>query len=217
MHQDKRLKANNLSCVRQQKELFSPISFQLADGEVLLVEGLNGSGKSSLLRLLTGLATPSAGDIFWHNQLIQDVREDYWNSLHYVGHTNGIKLGLTVNENLRLACHLSCYEQFPSFSTKRRDHESLLFTLQLSAYAHTQARFLSAGQKRRLALAKLFLIPKPLWILDEPLTALDTATQTLFLTYLETHLKSGGMAVISSHHPLHIKEAVTQTLRLASC
>src|SRR5436853_2479277 len=96
------LKVQNVSCVRQNKILFENISFQLKGGAILHVEGPNGSGKSSLLRLLTGLMTPAHGEIFWCGKSIDYLRSDYWNQLHYLGHTNGIKLGLTVLENLKL-------------------------------------------------------------------------------------------------------------------
>lgn len=198
------LKAENISCIRQQKTLFANISFCLQQGEALLVEGANGVGKSSLLRLLTGLATPASGEITWKGCAIQES----WEHLHYIGHTNGIKLGLTVNENLQLMCQLA------NVSTLNID--VVLQRLDLINYKNTPAANLSAGQKRRIALAKLFLIPKKLWVLDEPLTALDVATQELFLSALEEHVLQGGLAVISSHHHIQFKQARLQTLRLSA-
>lgn len=203
------LHVRNLRCVRQQKEIFKDLSLQLSPSQVLLVEGPNGSGKSSLLRLLAGLSTPLDGDIFWCDQHIQDLRTDYSQDLHFVGHTNGIKLGLTVIENLKLAAHLSLSAQ--------ADFDEVLSLLRLNAHAHVQAKYLSAGQKRRLGLAKLFLFPKPLWIIDEPLTALDSETQTLFLSWLTHHSQQGGMAIISSHHAIPFNSTVLKTLRLRPC
>lgn len=210
MSAEKTLRVLNLGCIRQHKELFAELSFQLHSREVLLIEGSNGSGKSSLLKLLTGLSTPDAGQIFWQNKFIHDADSDYHRHLHFVGHTNGIKLGLTVTENLRLTHQLSSDRTGASF-------DPVLGSLQLLDHAHTPARYLSAGQKRRLSLAKLFLFPKPLWILDEPFTALDTQTQTFFLSCLQTHLQNEGMAIISSHHSLSLPLANVQTLRLTSC
>ncbi|RDI46588.1 heme exporter protein A [Aquicella lusitana] len=200
----------NLGCIRQHKTLFTHISFSLIPGHVLFVEGPNGSGKSSLLRLLTGLSTPSEGDVFWDGTPIQHLRAAYWHHLHYVGHPNGIKTGLTVTENLRLICQLG-------LSTSAIAYDTVLSMLQLDGDKNTQAKFLSAGQKRRLALAKLFLVWKPLWLLDEPLTALDHQTQQLFLFHLENHLQKGGIAVISSHHAIAVKSSGVQTLRLQPC
>jgi len=211
MNTEKRLLVDNLSCVRQHRSLFVGISFELHSSQVLLVEGPNGSGKSSLLRLLAGLSTPTQGNITWQGRPIQNLRADYWHSLHYISHTNGIKLGLTVTENLQLARSLS-------LTLGSVNYAAILEHLQLSANKNTLAKILSAGQKRRLALAKLFLIPKSLWILDEPLTALDMKSQTLFLSHLQNHLQTGGLAVISSHHSIpNLAGMVVKTLRLEPC
>lgn len=206
----KQLDILDLCCVRQQKKLFTNLSFQLLSSQALVIEGANGSGKSSLLRLLTGLTTPTQGDICWQGISIQQHNEQYKRDLHYVGHTNGIKLGLTVIENLRLSLSLALEKQALSF-------EDILDQLQLSAHAHTFASHLSAGQKRRLALAKLLLFPKPLWLLDEPLTALDSHTQQLFLSWLDAHLKQDGIAIMSSHQTIKLKDVALTTLRLSSC
>lgn len=202
------LQVIHLHCVRQQRLLFAPISFELHSGEMLLIEGPNGSGKSSLLRLLTGLSTPQEGCILWQSKNIQSIRDEYNENIHYIGHTNGIKLGLTVTENLQLAGHLAL--------STMESVEDVLEQWQLSIYQHSQTNYLSAGQKRRVALAKLILFKKPLWILDEPLTSLDAHSQPLFLHALENHLHQGGMAMISSHHPILINSAV-KNLRLEAC
>ena len=217
MKTEKRLQAANLSCVRQHRFLFSPISFELHSSQLLIVEGPNGSGKSSLLRLLSGLSTSPQGTIFWQNTPIQSLRSIYGNYLHYISHLNGIKPGLTVIENLQLASVLSLTEDslHPTY-----DQAAILEHLQLSKHKNSLAKFLSAGQRRRLALAKLFLFSKPLWILDEPLTALDATSQTLFLSHLQNHLHTGGSAIISSHHALHFPafaEMNIQTVVLNPC
>jgi heme exporter protein A len=209
MNTAKRLNVDDLSCVRQHQPLFISLSFELCPFQVLLVEGPNGSGKSSLLRLLCGLSTSTQGTISWEGKSIQDLRAEYWNNLHYISHTNGIKLGLTVAENLQLTNYLSQ----TSTETTILDCLSVLERLQLHTNKNRLAKYLSAGQKKRLALAKLFLFPKPLWILDEPLTALDVATQTLFLSHLHHHLQAGGMAIISSHHPIHFSGATGRAPR----
>lgn len=208
MNQSKKIWVNNLGCAREATFLFKHICFELESGEALLVEGDNGSGKSSLLRLLSGLATPTDGEIFWEGTPIH-VAPDYFENMHYIGHKNGLKQGLTVSENLRMLGQIACRE------LSGLDH--VLALLQLQHHQHTLINQLSAGQKRRAALAKLFLFPKQLWILDEPLTALDTTIQTVFLQLLEEHLKQGGIAIISSHHALHFKSHQTHTIRLVTC
>lgn len=208
MNNIQKIVADKLSCVRQGNLLFENISFSLTAGDVLLVEGANGSGKSSLLRLLSGLASPYSGKVYWQDKLIQNIPAEYGEHLHFVGHTNGIKLGLTVLENLQLAHELS--------SSGITSFDDTLSLLQLSAHKHTLAKNLSAGQKRRIALATLFTLEKSLWLLDEPFTALDVNTQTIFLLKLEEHLQRGGITIISSHHPIHLENRVTQIVRLGT-
>lgn len=203
-----KIEAKQLSCIRQGKILFKPVNFCLSAGNALLVEGPNGAGKSSLLRLISGTATPAEGGIYWNGTSIQTSLLDYVSDLHYIGHTNGIRLGLTVYENLRLASDLS---QHPI-----QDMDEILTLLQLSANKHTQTQYLSAGQKRRVALARLFLIPRSLWILDEPLTSLDLNTQAILLQQIEKHLGSGGFSIITSHQPIAFHHPIQQ-LRLTPC
>lgn len=202
------LEATELGCIRQGKWIFPAVSFSLRAGQTLLIEGNNGAGKSSLLRLLAGVASPAAGKILQDTASIHDRLGEYTEHLHYIGHSNGIRLGLTVAENLQLAGELA---QQPI-----QDIQHILSLLQLDKMRETQAQFLSAGQKRRVALAKLFLIPRQLWILDEPLTALDVATQNILLKKIEEHNESGGMCIMTSHQPVHFMQQI-QTLRIASC
>ena len=199
MHNEILFQVSAVSCEHEQQSLFAPVTFTLNAGEVLLLEGANGSGKSSLLRILCGLATPAAGEVRWKGKLIADVRDEYVDEMHYVGHQNGLKLGLTATENLAL---LSCQQGLLAMT---------------APHINIPTKLLSAGQKRKLALQKLFLFPKKLWLLDEPLTALDVDAQTLFFSKLEEHLQHGGMCIISSHHPLSFKHASVKTLRLAPC
>jgi heme exporter protein A len=198
----------DLSCVRQNKLLFANLSFSISAGEILLIEGPNGSGKSSLLKLLTGMSSPAHGDVCWQNQSIQSSA-DYLLQLHFIGHVNGIKLGLTVLENIALMQKL--------YSANSVEIDSVLTNLQLIEDKNTLAKHLSAGQQRRLALSKLFLFPRALWILDEPFTALDMQTQTLLTNALAKHVAQGGIAIVSSHHAITLSQTRTQSLRLAAC
>lgn len=204
------LAAHHLCCKKQDQILFKNISFELTPGEILFVVGQNGAGKSSLLRLLAGFATPSDGSIFWQNKPISSAQTEYHEQLHYLGHLNGLKLGLTVKENLQLSRLLSLKPPLINF-------DDVLSLLQLNQQKNTLVKNLSAGQKRRVALAKLLLSPKQIWILDEPLTSLDTASQSVFLSSLENHLKEGRIAIISSHQIIDVKPFKTQTLRLTAC
>lgn len=171
-----------------------------------MVEGPNGSGKSTLLKLLTGLTSPPTGDIHWQGQSILH-HPDYGQHLHYIGHLNGIKTGLTVLENLTFMHVLSG----AALDT------GILDLLKLKDHQQVLSRELSAGQKRRLALARLFCIKKPLWIVDEPLTAIDAETQDLFLSALKNHLAQNGMAVISTHQPILLNDVSIKQLRLPLC
>jgi len=205
---NKKLKSVNLSCVRQQKLLFKNISFELGNENLLLIEGENGTGKSSLLRMLAGLALPFSGSIYWQDISIHQsplFKED----LHFVSHSNGIKHSLTLKENLELTAGLA-QSDFSFF-------DDVIADLALKNCLDTPASQLSAGQKRKLALAKLFMIHKPLWILDEPLNALDGNAQLYFLSKLKEHLNTGGIAVISTHHPLAFKTFSANSLRLEIC
>ncbi|EKD74340.1 MAG: cytochrome c biogenesis protein CcmA [uncultured bacterium] len=193
------LVAQQLSFKRQQSLLFERLSFSLSAGDLFLVEGSNGSGKSTLLKALVNLAKFTFGEVLWRDCKIDLPVSDYISKLHYVGHADGIKLRLTVLENIRLLAQLTA----SSHDIKQRsllDVASVLTLLRLNQHQSTQVHYLSQGEKRRLALAKLFLVSKPIWILDEPLTALDSETQALFLTQLASHLKNNGMAIISTHH-----------------
>ena len=200
----------NLSCERQQKILFADISFQLNNGNIMLVEGPNGSGKSSLLKLLSGLVTPDSGDIIWRDQSITHAHSEFFQQLHYIGHVNGIKLGLTVLENLQLMQTL-----FSDVASVEFD--AVLSLLKLQSEKNTLAKYLSAGQKRRLALAKLFLFSRTLWIFDEPFTALDSDTQQLLTHKIEEHVLRGGIAIVSSHHAINFTTVQAQTLSLPLC
>lgn len=208
MTQQARLEVNEIRCLRGGKQIFVPVNFDLSGGQALLVEGPNGAGKSSLLRIIAGLATPAAGSVTWQNQSIHDHLLTYVEQLHYHGHQPGIRPGLSIAENWQLTSEL--------LQSPLKDKDQVLQSLQLTAYENTQTQFLSAGQTRRAALAKLLLFPRRLWILDEPLTALDHAMQQTLAQHISHHLQGGGLCILSSHQPLHL-DAEVKTLRLKTC
>ncbi len=187
---------SQLAFERNNEPLFHPIDCTVSTSEILQVRGANGCGKSTLLRIFAGYISPEMGTIFWQGKNIFQQRDEYIQQLCYIGHQNGIKLHLTVSENLKLICALA-NQKIPHSSFKK-----ILHTMQLENIEHTQAIHLSAGQKRRLALARLLLMNTRLWILDEPMTSLDQAGQTLIADLLNQHIAQGGMAVVATHHDL---------------
>jgi len=192
------LEIDNVSFERNNEIVFHEIQSTLHAGEILQIQGANGSGKSTLLRVVAGFIEPQEGTVFWNRRCIFQQREAFNPHFHYIGHQNGHKLALTVQENLQLAAALNKHRlDVPAI-------REILKKMNLSQVAHLMALKLSAGQSRRLALAKLLLQERTLWILDEPNTALDKEGQELLGFLLQEHLRQGGMAIIATHQPLFI-------------
>ena len=187
------LEARDLECERGGKKLFRPLAFALAPGETLRVAGANGSGKTSLLRMLCGLLTPSAGEVRWQGEPIRALREDYARELVYLGHAPAVKDELTAAENLAIACRLAGAPQ---------PDERISTALSVFGVPDAPLGKVSQGQKRRAALARLclsFAASKPLWLLDEPFTALDAAGVELVKTMIDGHVKRGAMVIYTTH------------------
>lgn len=204
------LSVQGLVCMRGDRVLFRNIDFALAAGGLLYVLGENGSGKSSLLRLLCGLLMPEAGSVFWCGEAVKQTSESYQSNLLYIGHLNGLKDDLTAAENLQTAARLAGHQA---------DTPSVLEALKaigIERCAHLPVRVLSQGQKRRVALARLWLTECPLWILDEPFAALDATSVEVLAARLNQHMANGGMAIITTHQDVMINAQSTQTLRLDS-
>ena len=194
------LHARGLQCTRGDRLLFDGVEFDLANGGLLQVCGPNGSGKTSLLRIVCGLSQPTAGEIQWNGSHIRALGEDYNQNLVYVGHLNGIKDELQVGENLRFAAQLA------GLDATEQALEAALSQFAFRDALHLPCRFLSQGQKRRLALARLRLAGhRALWILDEPFAALDAASIDIVRLVLEAHLRNGGMALLTTHQEVAIK------------
>ena len=194
------LESTGLSCIRDDWTLFEDLSFKLGAGQALLLEGRNGSGKTSLLKLLCGIRQPDAGTISWEGEDIASLGADYHVHIAYVGHKDGIKADLTASENLKFARGLGVPDEM-------LDIESALDRVELSGLDDTPARNLSAGQQRRLALARLLVTRAALWILDEPFTSLDSHGITLVEQLFSDHLAGGGMLAVTSHHPVQLSTA----------
>lgn len=203
------LKAHDLKCVKGSTELFSDIHFQVESGEALVVEGSNGSGKTSLLRILCGFNYPAEGEISWNGQSI-DGHESYQQQISFIGHASGVKLDLTVLENLVFAQRLVGSER------SEEEIKEIIRAVGLFKQRNILTRKLSAGQKRRVALARLQLEERQLWVLDEPLTALDRNFVTEFEKVLETHLNNKGMLIVTTHRELVLPSAQIKRINLSS-
>ncbi|HEY5898049.1 MAG TPA: cytochrome c biogenesis heme-transporting ATPase CcmA [Burkholderiales bacterium] len=190
------LEADKLECERGSRTLFRQLSFSLAGGELLRVSGQNGSGKTSLLRILCGLLTPTQGEVRWKGTRIQDLAEDYSRELLYIGHAAAVKDDLTPAENLEIACRLAAVPF---------DRETLKSALQAYSVPELPVRKLSQGQRRRAALARLLLSASaPLWLLDEPFVALDPAASAFTEDLLSRHVGRGASVVYTTHQPAGI-------------
>jgi heme exporter protein A len=201
------LQIEDLTFLRNDVMLFRNLSCSLGAGNVLQILGKNGSGKSTLLRILAGYMQTECGNISWHGKSIREHRDVYQQQLHYVGHQNGVKQNLTAAENLQLSAALR------DTACTSGHVKNILEQVGLSHAANTEASRLSAGQGRRLALARLLLNPAPLWILDEPTTALDSAGQLLLQTLLKQHLATQGLVIVATHQTLALTTPV-QTIQL---
>jgi heme exporter protein A len=204
------LEAVNLECVRGQRRLFHGLSFALAAGQMLWVLGPNGSGKTSLLRLLCGLLRPEAGTVRWQGEDVRAAREGFHSDLLYVGHAPAVKDDLSPRENLRFGL-AQC-----GIGAGLEEVDEALGRFGLGGREDLPARALSQGQKRRVALARLALgALRRLWILDEPFTALDAQAVALVRLHLTQHLARGGGVVFTSHQEVDFGALPVARLELA--
>lgn len=186
------LRGRDLAVWRGEHCLFEQLHFELGAQQLALLVGPNGSGKTTLLRILAGLALPTAGSVTWKDVAISDLPSEDRADVAYRGHLEALKRDLTVAENL--AFHAALWGRAADFNP-------ILAELKLEKAAHMRARYLSAGQRRRVALAMLQLSGAKLWLLDEPTTNLDSEGRALLIEWTRRHLAAGGLAVIATHQP----------------
>jgi len=204
------LEVRAIACRRGPALLFSKLDFDVFPGELLCVRGPNGCGKTTLLRCVTGLTRPDEGRIAWLGQPVSSDPARFRGDIAYAGHLPGLKDDLTTEENLEFALRLR------DAPVDRAAMAAALEDVGLAKRRRLPARRLSAGQRRRIGLARLALDPAKLWVLDEPLTALDDAGQAYFVGLLDAHLAKGGLALIATHHDLRPPSGSVRELRWAS-
>ena len=202
------LEALNLGCTRGDRRLFKDLNFSINSGELIELRGANGSGKTSLLRILCGLTAPSEGEVRWRGESIRSLGEEYSASIAYLAHQNGVKDELSAIENLRIGCGVAG-NLLSTF-----DAQAILEQVGLSRQQNLPARSLSAGQRRRVALARLLASKATVWILDEVLTSLDDAAIKLSRRFIGDHLSKGGLAIIATHQELDLVADRVQRIEL---
>lgn len=197
-----RLEASGLVCVRSGREVFSGLGFAVSRGEALLVTGRNGAGKSSLLRMIAGLVRVAGGRLALSDG---DLERTIAEQAHYLGHEDALKPSLTVAENLTF---------WSRYLGGTEPLQESLNAVGLSALSNLPAVYLSAGQRRRLSLARLLAVKRPIWLLDEPTAALDTEAQSILAGLMRRHLEGGGLILAATHGPLGVP--VATELRLGA-
>jgi len=204
------LEVSKLGCVRGDRRLFSSLDLSLPAGTFLQLTGPNGSGKTSLLRILCGLLAPAEGEIKWQGENIRSLGEDYFTAVTYLGHRHGVKDELSGIENLRISNALNGIE----ISKDRA--RSVLERMGLAGRESLPARLLSEGQRRRVALARLLTCGTKLWLLDEVMTSLDKGAIALIRSLIEEHLAVGGIAIVATHQDLELASGSIKRLELAT-
>ncbi|CAM3998955.1 cytochrome c biogenesis heme-transporting ATPase CcmA [Vreelandella rituensis] len=197
-----RLHARNLACERDDRWLFQGLDLEVRGGEIVRIEGPNGSGKTTLLKILSGQLTEYEGELFWNDTPMRQAREHFLANLLYLGHAPGVKAGLTPLENLKW------YQALSGETGNETARFAALESVGLAGFEDLPAGQLSAGQQRRVALARLELTPRALWVLDEPFTAIDREGVAALEARLVAHARAGGSVVVTTHHELAASTAL---------
>jgi len=203
------LEARNLGLWRGTRCLFEDLSFKVPAGRALLVRGANGTGKTTLLRVLCGLTRPEYGQVCWQGEDIEQDRAGYGGQLAYWGHLGGLKVDLTVGQNLMFLCRINGLDDAVV--------PELIHSLSLAPCADLPVRHLSAGQKRRAGMAAMLMSRASVWLMDEPFTNLDDNGRNFLLLKLEEHLQREGIAVVAAHHELDLPGSALGRVVLGAC
>lgn len=190
------ISASNLTCIREERLLFDQLAFEINAGDIVQVEGPNGSGKTSLLRILAGLSQPYEGEIYYKKQLITQSREEFHQNLLYLGHLPGVKGEMSAEENLNFNLTLH------GLHNNADEIEETLSLVNLAGFEDSLASHLSAGQHRRISLARLYKSSAKIWILDEPFTAIDKQGVHSLEQLFKEHIKQGGCVILTTHQDL---------------
>ena len=204
------LELSKLGCVRGDRRLFSGLDFAVSPGTFVQLTGPNGSGKTSLLRILCGLLAPAEGQVKWNGADIRSLGEEYFTSVTYLGHRHGVKDEFSAAENLKVSNGLNGIE----LSKERA--RAVLEQMGLAGRDLLPARLLSEGQRRRVALARLLVCNTKLWLLDEVMTSLDKGAVALVRSLIENHLAGGGIAILATHQELELSAPLTKRLELTT-
>ncbi|MBY7802580.1 cytochrome c biogenesis heme-transporting ATPase CcmA [Vibrio fluvialis] len=202
------LEVKNLTAIRDERVLFEGLSFTIQSGELVQIEGRNGTGKTTLLRIVTGLGDRDDGEIHWNNVNIEADRDSYHQELLFLGHQAGVKRELTALENLRF------YQAVHAAGTQEEDLYQALTQVGLAGREDVPVAQLSAGQQRRVALARLWLSRQKLWILDEPLTAIDKQGVKVLEALFLQHAEQGGIVVLTTHQDMFADNPKLRKIKL---
>lgn len=200
------LNARQLACERDDRWLFESLDLHVGDGDILRIEGANGSGKTTLLKMLTAQLSPQAGTLTWHGRPLARARDAFFRALLYIGHAPGVAAALTAEENLSWSAAMAGIKASPA------EIERSLAAVGLAGFENLPAQQLSAGQQRRIALARLELMKRPLWILDEPFTAIDRDGVAWLERRIATHCEEGGAVILTTHHTFQANDRVTSVV-----
>lgn len=201
------LEIRNVTCIRDERVLFEQLSFTISNGELIQIEGQNGAGKTTLLRIIAGLGYADEGDIYWNGESIKKNREEFHSDLLFLGHHTGVKRELTAFENLAF------YQSMHSNYNEEAIWDALA-RVGLAGREDVTAGQLSAGQQRRVALARLWLSNHKLWVLDEPLTAIDKQGVKVLEQLFMSHAKQGGIVLLTTHQDLFTDSNELKKIRL---
>ena len=204
------LELSKLGCVRGDRRLFSGLDLSVSPGTYIQLTGPNGSGKTSLLRILCGLLAPAEGEVKWEGANIRSLGEEFYTSVTYLGHRHGVKDELSAIENVRISNALN------GVSVSKERAEEVLGQMGLAGRESLPARLLSEGQRRRVGLARLLVCNTRLWLLDEVLTSLDKRAVLLVRSLIENHIAGGGIAIVATHQELELSAGRIKRLELTT-